>query len=126
MPSLGIVLSHAPLGADPADLPAAHVVNDRRTRLGIGASIWQAPSRPEESSWLDACLATDPDTLPSALRHNLPDWLSEALTPVLGNELMHLVAALEQTAYLDLRVAQHRAKRKRGHGTFERLWDHQQ
>lgn len=58
----------------------------------------------QEKAWLDHCDAVDLSSLPERLRHNLPEWLAEALKAQLGDDFWPLVAALEQPAPLDLRV----------------------
>jgi 16S rRNA (cytosine967-C5)-methyltransferase len=58
----------------------------------------------QEKGWLDHCDATDPATLSERHRHNLPEWLAEPLKEQLGEDFWPLVAALDQSAPLDLRV----------------------
>ncbi len=70
-----------------------------------------ALSEPEKL-WLDQCArATDDDFLPQH-RHNLPDWLAQALQAQLGTEFDALVASLLQPAPLDLRVNSQKARRE--------------
>lgn len=70
-----------------------------------------ALSEPEKV-WLDQCArATDDDFLPQH-RHNLPDWLAQALQAQLGTEFDALVASLLQPAPLDLRVNSQKARRE--------------
>lgn len=70
-----------------------------------------ALSEPEKV-WLDQCArATDDDFLPQH-RHNLPDWLAQALQAQLGAEFDALVASLLQPAPLDLRVNSQKARRE--------------
>lgn len=57
-----------------------------------------------EREWLQACDAVALDELPAACRHNLPDWLAQALQQQLGAEFDALAASLLQPAPLDLRV----------------------
>jgi 16S rRNA (cytosine967-C5)-methyltransferase len=111
---LGMALSHEPLGSDLSEMAVSPTLLD----LDPAQKAWSwrnylaGALSAQESDWLNACLATSPGTLPCAMRHNLPDWLAQALTPVLGEELYALVNALEPTDQMDVRVAQHRAKRK--------------
>ncbi|HET8746931.1 MAG TPA: RsmB/NOP family class I SAM-dependent RNA methyltransferase [Ramlibacter sp.] len=58
----------------------------------------------QEKAWLDQCDAVDPATLSERHRHNLPEWLVAPLKAQLGEEFWPLVASLDQTAPLDLRV----------------------
>jgi len=70
-----------------------------------------ALSEPEKV-WLDQCArATDDDFLPQH-RHNLPDWLAQALQAQLGTGFDALVASLLQPAPLDLRVNSQKARRE--------------
>jgi 16S rRNA (cytosine967-C5)-methyltransferase len=57
-----------------------------------------------EKSWLDQCDAVRPDELMERHRHNLPDWLAQALKAQLGDGFWPLVDSLSQSAPLDLRV----------------------
>jgi 16S rRNA (cytosine967-C5)-methyltransferase len=57
-----------------------------------------------EQEWLPKMLAVHPSTLPEKLRHNLPDWLADALKTSLGADFWPVVNALNDTAPLDLRV----------------------
>ena len=68
---------------------------------------------PNERTWLDEVKAIDLSTLSDKLRHNLPDWLAGRLRTALGEEdFWALVAALDQTAPLDLRVNGLKARRE--------------
>ena len=58
----------------------------------------------QEKAWLDHCDAIDVASLPERFRHNLPEWLAEPLKAQVGDEFWPLVAAMEHTAPLDLRV----------------------
>jgi 16S rRNA (cytosine967-C5)-methyltransferase len=59
---------------------------------------------PTEQQWLDGVKAIDLATLPPKLRHNLPDWLAQALQQAVGEEFDALADALNEPAPLDLRV----------------------
>ncbi len=65
-----------------------------------------------EQEWLPRMLAVHPSTLPEKLRHNLPDWLADALKTSLGADFWPVVNALNDTAPLDLRVNTHKANRE--------------
>jgi 16S rRNA (cytosine967-C5)-methyltransferase len=65
-----------------------------------------------EKTWLDACDAVPPASLPPPCRHNLPPWLAERLQAQLGDEFDALAAALLESAPLDLRVNTLLAKRE--------------
>ncbi|KQT09599.1 RsmB/NOP family class I SAM-dependent RNA methyltransferase [Ramlibacter sp. Leaf400] len=58
----------------------------------------------QEKRWLDQCDQIDPSDLLERHRHNLPDWLAQALKPQLGGEFWALAESLQQPAPLDLRV----------------------
>ncbi|TFZ07399.1 RsmB/NOP family class I SAM-dependent RNA methyltransferase [Ramlibacter henchirensis] len=58
----------------------------------------------QEKRWLDQCDSIDPSDLLERHRHNLPDWLAQALKPQLGDEFWALAESLQQPAPLDLRV----------------------
>ncbi|MEY4979805.1 MAG: hypothetical protein RLZZ352_2075 [Pseudomonadota bacterium] len=65
-----------------------------------------------EKTWLDHCAAvTDADLL-APHRHNLPDWLAQALHEQVGPEFHALVTSLNRPAPLDLRVNMLNAKRE--------------
>jgi 16S rRNA (cytosine967-C5)-methyltransferase len=80
---------------------------------------WQGEERmlvaalePREREWLAAVRAIDPASLPDKLRHNLPQWLAEALMRELGDaEFPALAESLQTSAPLDLRVNVLKAKR---------------
>ena len=65
-----------------------------------------------EKVWLDGCDRVKPDELLAPHRHNLPEWLVAPLKAQLGDEFWALVASLDQTAPLDLRVNALQAKRE--------------
>ncbi len=68
---------------------------------------------PPETEWLERVRGVAAGSLPEQLRHNLPDWLAEALKSALGDEqFWALVASLDTAAPLDLRVNALRAKRE--------------
>jgi 16S rRNA (cytosine967-C5)-methyltransferase len=64
----------------------------------------QAALDERERAWLERCRAVDVSSLAEALRHNLPEWLSEPLRRTLGDELWAWVEATDAPAPLDLRV----------------------
>jgi len=67
---------------------------------------------PNEQQWLEQVSAVDRAALPEKLRHNLPDWLANALREQLGSEqFWPLVGALSEPAPLDLRVNVLKARR---------------
>jgi 16S rRNA (cytosine967-C5)-methyltransferase len=65
-----------------------------------------------EKTWLDNCLAVTDAELLAPHRHNLPEWLAAALREQLGTEFDALVASLDRTAALDLRVNTLKKKRE--------------
>lgn len=89
----------------------------RERRLAILAfagarTLLPAALSPAEKLWLEQCEAVqDADLLPQH-RHNLPDWLAQALQAQLGAQFDALAASLLQPAPLDLRVNILTAKRE--------------
>jgi 16S rRNA (cytosine967-C5)-methyltransferase len=66
-----------------------------------------------EREWLDGVRAVDAGGLPDALRHNLPDWLADALRAQLDPAAFHaLTEALLKPAPLDVRVNVVKARRE--------------
>ena len=65
-----------------------------------------------EKAWLDACAKVSDADLMAPHRHNLPEWLAQALREQVGDEFDALVASLNQPAPLDLRVNTLKAKRE--------------
>lgn len=81
----------------------------RERRLAIlgfaGARDFLASAlSPQEKDWLKACDAVQPQELLEPHRHNLPEWLAQALKDQLGADFWPLVESLNQPAPLDLRV----------------------
>ena len=64
-----------------------------------------------EKGWLDACDQVKPDDLLAPHRHNLPEWVAQALQAQLGDDFWALAENLQQPAPLDLRVNTQVAKR---------------
>ncbi len=64
-----------------------------------------------EQQWLSKVGKIDPASLPEKLRHNLPEWLADALREQLVDEFWPLVESLNQGAALDLRVNALKSKR---------------
>ncbi|MBX3610819.1 MAG: RsmB/NOP family class I SAM-dependent RNA methyltransferase [Hydrogenophaga sp.] len=69
-----------------------------------------ALSEPEKN-WLDACAAVRDDQWLAPHRHNLPEWLADALRAQVGDAFDDLAASLLQPAPLDLRVNLLKTKR---------------
>jgi 16S rRNA (cytosine967-C5)-methyltransferase len=67
--------------------------------------------KPTERSWLQAALAANPADGLAPHRHNLPDWLAQALADEAGADFDALAASLLAAAPLDLRVNTLLAKR---------------
>lgn len=68
-----------------------------------------------EKAWLDACDAVPADAWLEPHRHNLPDWLAQALKAQLGDDFWPLVQALDAPAPLDLRINSWQARRDEVH-----------
>jgi len=64
-----------------------------------------------EKTWLDACDRVKPEDLLAPHRHNLPEWMAQALQAQLGDDFWALAENLQQPAPLDLRVNTQVAKR---------------
>ncbi|WP_418315933.1 RsmB/NOP family class I SAM-dependent RNA methyltransferase [Piscinibacter sakaiensis] len=64
-----------------------------------------------EQQWLARVATIDAAGLPDKLRHNLPDWLAQALASELGDDFWPLIDSLNQGAPLDLRVNTVKARR---------------
>lgn len=65
-----------------------------------------------EQKWLAEQQAIDVSSLQEKLRHNLPDWLAAPLKAELGDDFWALVASMDRSAPLDLRVNALKAKRE--------------
>lgn len=98
------------------DLLARSGAGPRERRLAIlgfaGKPEWlQAALDPKEKAWLDSTRqVAEKDLLPSH-RHNLPQWLADALQQQLGDRFMTVAESFLQPAPLDLRVNTLLAKR---------------
>ncbi len=57
-----------------------------------------------EKQWLARCDEVKPDDLMELHRHNLPQWLVDAIKPQLGEQFWPLVQSLNAPAGLDVRV----------------------
>lgn len=75
----------------------------------------------QEKKWLDQCEQVRPGDLMERHRHNLPDWLAQALKAQLGEEFWPLVDSLAQPAGLDLRVNALKAKRSEVQAALAKL-----
>ncbi|MDO5653751.1 MAG: RsmB/NOP family class I SAM-dependent RNA methyltransferase [Brachymonas sp.] len=73
--------------------------------------LLQAALSPAEVEWLAACRQINDSELPASHRHNLPQWLAQALQAQLGERFDGVAQALLQAAPLDLRVNTWQAKR---------------
>ena len=89
-------------------------VQERRLAIigwqGSEAALQAALSRAERQ-WFEPLAAIDRSALAPALRHNLPDWLAEALQSSLGDDFWPLVQSINVAAPLDLRVNTLKLKR---------------
>ncbi len=101
----------APSGSGPKERRLAilgfaqHLIDHRPGQTGAVDFLKSALSEAEKS-WLDACLAVDPDALLDRHRYSLPEWLAQALRTqaVDAADFQALAASLLQTAPVDLRV----------------------
>ena len=77
------------------------------------ASFLKAALSADEQDWFAKVQAIDRSTLAPKLRHNLPDWISQPVTARLGEHgFWDLVASLDRSAPLDLRVNIQKTKRE--------------
>jgi len=65
----------------------------------------------QEVRWLDECDAVQPGELMPQHRHNLPEWMAQALQAQVGGQFDALAASMLEAAPLDLRVNTLLAKR---------------
>ncbi len=85
------------------------------------ANLLRGALGPNEATWRNQVKSLDPAGFSEKLRHNLPDWLAGALRSQVGDdEFWQLVAALNESAALDLRVNTHKARRDEVQAALER------
>jgi 16S rRNA (cytosine967-C5)-methyltransferase len=78
-----------------------------------GDGLLRGALGPKEVQWRAQMQAIDQSTFSEKLRHNLPDWMASALRAQIGDEMFWpLVAALDTSAPLDLRVNTIKSKRE--------------
>lgn len=114
LPSAGHKAPRPAKGAKPAPAPSAKARALALLALRQQTEFLAQAATAEELVWLDACRALEaspPADQPPACRHGLPDWLAAALQAELGDGFDALVAALKESAPLDLRVNPLKAKR---------------
>lgn len=75
-------------------------------------TLLQAALHPAEKTWLQECDAVQAADLLPQHRHNLPQWLAQALQAQVGEQFDALAASLLASAPLDLRVNTLNAKRE--------------
>lgn len=85
----------------------------RMAILGFHAprNFLKAALSDQEAKWLDQCDATQPEELMAQHRHNLPQWMADALQAQVGDQFEALAASMLEPAPLDLRVNALSAKR---------------
>ena len=66
----------------------------------------------QEIKWVDECDAVKPEELMPQHRHNLPQWMADALQAQVGDQFEELAASMLEIAPLDLRVNALNAKRE--------------
>ena len=66
----------------------------------------------QEIKWVDECDAIKPEELMPQHRHNLPQWMADALQAQVGDQFEELAASMLEIAPLDLRVNALNAKRE--------------
>lgn len=77
-----------------------------------------------EKQWLEQCDQVRPGDLMDLHRHNLPQWLVDALKPEVGDQFAALADSLGRPAGLDLRVNLLKAKRAEVQQALARLGMH--
>ena len=75
------------------------------------AAFLRAALSEAEQAWLNRLEAVNLDGLPEKFKHNLPDWLAEALQAQIGDAFWPLVNSLQEPAPLDVRVNALKMKR---------------
>jgi 16S rRNA (cytosine967-C5)-methyltransferase len=75
------------------------------------AAFLRAALSEAEQAWLNRLEAVNLDGLPEKFKHNLPDWLAEALQAEIGDAFWPLVNSLQEPAPLDVRVNALKMKR---------------
>jgi 16S rRNA (cytosine967-C5)-methyltransferase len=109
------MLEHVTPRALPREIALAALVK----LMGIGISQIESVLTDEERSWLTTLKALDLDTLPFALRTDLPDWVLSRLASRFSEaEILSLARSLQLPAPLDLRVNTLKAPRQ---GVLDRL-----
>ena len=103
------LLEHVTPHASPREMALAALVKLQ----GVALGQIEAALEPGEREWLVKLKALDLETLPLAIRADLPDWVIERLRPHLDEAaLLALARALQQPAPLDLRVNTLKAPRE--------------
>lgn len=80
---------------------------------GLNRKEMESYVKPAEQEWIVAAKQVKADSLPAAVRHDLPDWLDERLTARYGTaDTDALAVALNRPAPLDLRINPMKATRE--------------
>lgn len=75
------------------------------------AGFLKAALTEQEQRWLEQVQKVNLASLPDKLKHNLPEWLAEALQAQLGGAFWPLIDSLQEPAPLDVRVNALKMKR---------------
>ena len=103
------LLEHVTPGATPREMALATIVKLQ----GVGLGQIESVLKGAEKAWLAELKARDLDTLPLAIRADLPDWVIERLGKRMSEaQLLELARGLQQAAPLDLRVNTLKAPRE--------------
>ena len=95
------LLEHITPRASPREMALAAIVKLQ----GVGVGQIEAVLKPGEREWLAQLKALDLESLPLAIRADLPDWVIERLRAHMDEpQLLALARSLQQPAPLDLRV----------------------
>ena len=107
----------APSGSGPRERRLAilgfaqHLQDSANAQTGDALAFLKSALNKTEVAWLEDCWSIRTDDLLERHRHNLPEWLVGPLKSQLGDGFWPLVAALNQSGTLDLRVNEWTDKR---------------
>jgi len=109
------LLEHVTPNATPREIALAALVKLQ----GVAISQIESVLNVEEKGWLAELKALDLESLPYAIRADLPDWVLERLRQRMSEEeVLELARGLQRSAPLDLRVNNLKAPRE---GVLDRL-----
>lgn len=83
------------------------------------AGFLRAALSEAELVWLNRVEGINLDGLPDKFKHNLPDWLAEALQAQVGESFWPLIHSLQEAAPLDVRVNTLKMKREEARSALD-------